>query len=513
MSDGFQKVTPGMPFRPDPQLHNATIDVVNAVRAQNGEAGRDAKPRSSVRFVNRRGATIPRFGVIGLGTIAIQGGKQQAANEVLVESAAPAVEPAVFAITQRETRDDWTAEAVIAGVTKATVNVTNSTHGYAGASAGQYSYLTSQSDVGPAKILWGIPAPTTLDGAIDASVTTLDVADGDSFPEAPFVVLIGTEQINVTATSDDGLTWTVTRGHNSTTPASHSDGAAVSFRSGIVLVVVLLDPNASGGGGTNAGGDLHTYRENATGLGNYYPSGIITGNFPEYIAANNIIHATALIIPHRMQVTEIAVWLQAQGPDDTSLSADIDDSVTTINVNSYNSWPNVPFVVLIDSEELNVTAVAGTVWTVTRGHNSTTPDSHIDTAAVTYVPVGGGENCRLAIYDSASNSNIYPRYLVAQSDELPTNVSSGYLTATLTDVYLEPGLYWLCYISNGAAIIAGTSDVYMWPIFGVSDTAFEQLFGVKLSHTYGSFPSNFPSSSAGVDNGEFIIVLAKLVSA
>ena len=75
------------------------------------------------------------------------------------------------------------------------------------------------------------PATTELNGAIDASVTSLNVDAITGFPDdpdttSPFNVMIGTELLTVTDYDDTTpTTWTVTRG----TPASgHSTDAAVT---------------------------------------------------------------------------------------------------------------------------------------------------------------------------------------------------------------------------------------------------------------------------------------------
>ena len=66
----------------------------------------------------------------------------------------------------------------------------------------------------------------TLDGDINDSVQTLDVNDATGFPEVPFNILIDDEVINVGAKAS--LTFSsLTRGHDNTTPAAHTDPAAV----------------------------------------------------------------------------------------------------------------------------------------------------------------------------------------------------------------------------------------------------------------------------------------------
>ena len=69
---------------------------------------------------------------------------------------------------------------------------------------------------------------TTLNGAIDASTTTIVLADASQFPSTGTnFVLIGTEMIQYTGISTNTLTG-VTRGTRGTTAASHSDGVTVT---------------------------------------------------------------------------------------------------------------------------------------------------------------------------------------------------------------------------------------------------------------------------------------------
>ena len=69
---------------------------------------------------------------------------------------------------------------------------------------------------------------TTLNGAIDASTTTIVLTNAAQFPSTgTSFVLIGTEMIQYTGISGNTLTG-VTRGTRGTTAASHSDGATVT---------------------------------------------------------------------------------------------------------------------------------------------------------------------------------------------------------------------------------------------------------------------------------------------
>ena len=110
-----------------------------------------------------------------------------------------------------------------------------------GASASGGIRVQHYYPVGPAQQLggygWGIgqysgtvsgEVTTTLDGAIDASTTTVVLADASSFPSTgTSYIQIGTEEISYTGISTNTLTG-VTRGVRNTTAASHSDGATVT---------------------------------------------------------------------------------------------------------------------------------------------------------------------------------------------------------------------------------------------------------------------------------------------
>ena len=67
---------------------------------------------------------------------------------------------------------------------------------------------------------------TTLNGAIDSSTTTVVVTSATGFPSVNFRILIDSELMLVTNVSTN--TFTVTRHVESTSAASHSDGATVT---------------------------------------------------------------------------------------------------------------------------------------------------------------------------------------------------------------------------------------------------------------------------------------------
>ena len=79
-------------------------------------------------------------------------------------------------------------------------------------------------------------------------------------------------------------------------------------------------------------------------------------------------------------------------PATTTVPGAVDGSQTTINVASSAGFPAPPFAVVIDDgtandiEELNVTGVSGTTWTVTRGYEALNPaNPHNAGSAITLV--------------------------------------------------------------------------------------------------------------------------------
>lgn len=107
---------------------------------------------------------------------------------------------------------------------------------------------------------------------------------------------------------------------------------------------------------------------------------IIVANNP-FLAAANRIDASK---PSGSQITLL------YGGVSTKLSAAINSTATTLTVGSTSGFPaTLPFPITIDSEQLTVNAVVGTVLTVTRGANGTTAAPHSSGAVVSGYPTYG----------------------------------------------------------------------------------------------------------------------------
>jgi len=91
----------------------------------------------------------------------------------------------------------------------------------------------------------------------------------------------------------------------------------------------------------------------------------------------------------------------------TTLSGDIDDSTTAVNVASAMGFTGGDFRILIDSEIMKVTGVSGTTFTVVRHQEGTSATAHSSGAAVKHVLTAGALDAHdqndLAVYDTYAN--------------------------------------------------------------------------------------------------------------
>lgn len=127
------------------------------------------------------------------------------------------------------------------------------------------------------------------------------------------------------------------------------------------------------------------------------------------------------------------------------------------------------------------------------------------------VAAAGGSTARLAIYDTApGGKDTWPRTLLVDTGAFGID-STGAKSQTVS-LTLPAGLYWLCYLGSASAQIKGTTDVFMWPIFGVSD-ALAQYMGLRFTYSYGAFPASFPAKNASyLASGSFVIPFVRIAS-
>lgn len=119
----------------------------------------------------------------------------------------------------------------------------------------------------------------------------------------------------------------------------------------------------------------------------------------------------------------------------------------------------------------------------------------VETAAST-----AGKKARLGIYESTSDTNLYPDALVVDAGEVAID-STGIKTATINQALTANSLYWLVVLADEAVTLASlTVDSTLWPVLG-GDNAFAGVHGVGWykADTYSALDATFPASGSILD--------------
>ena len=199
---------------------------------------------------------------------------------------------------------------------------------------------------------------TTLNGDINSSVTTVTVASTTGFEDSG-TITIGEENITYTGKSTTQFTG-CTRGTDSTSAASHTNGDAV------VRASKWYNITRSSGAYSATADEGWT----ATIIGGVL---VMTNNFdnPQYWALTDGKPLSSQLMQ------DLTNW-----PSLTLLDGGINDSVTTITVDSTEDFPSAG-TINIGSEKISYTGVTSTTFTgCTRGADSTSAASHSDNAEV-----------------------------------------------------------------------------------------------------------------------------------
>ncbi|TXT38965.1 MAG: Cadherin domain-containing protein, partial [Planctomycetota bacterium] len=212
-----------------------------------------------------------------------------------------------------------------------------------------------------------------LSAAVTTSDLTLTVSDLTAFPaNAPFTILVDSEQMQVTAVNATTNQLTVTRGFNATVAAVHATNAVITPLSPTAGLASAISNVAT----TLILDSLTAYPINA-------PFTILVGTEQmQVIAVNSFIN----------QFTGVRgmAAAQAQGTGVNLLISDaVSATSSTLSLTSIAAFPNgTPFVILVDSEQMRVTGInaATNQFIVDRGYNGTTPVSHAANATITLLP-------------------------------------------------------------------------------------------------------------------------------
>jgi hypothetical protein len=200
---------------------------------------------------------------------------------------------------------------------------------------------------------------TALNGAINSSVTTITVDSTVGF-ENVGTITIGTENITYTGKTSTQFTG-CTRAADSTVAAAHDDNATVNRSTKWYNIT-----RTSGGYSTDAGEG--------------WTSTVIGGVL---VMTNNVDNPQFWQLTDGIPLSSQKMQDLTNWPSATILNGAINDSVTTITVDSTEDFPSAGKIT-IGSEEITYTGVTSTTFTgCVRGANSTAAASHSDNASVT----------------------------------------------------------------------------------------------------------------------------------
>ncbi len=203
---------------------------------------------------------------------------------------------------------------------------------------------------------------TLLDGAINDSATTVTVDSTANF-ESIGTITVGAE--NITYTGKTSTTFTgCTRGADSTSAAAHDDDSTVNRATKWYNIT------------RTSGAYSATADENWT-------STIIGGVL---VMTNNVDKPQFWELTDGIPLSNTKMQDLTNWPSLTALNGALNDSATTVTVDSTEDFPTSG-TVTIGSEDISYTGKTNTTFTgCTRGANSTSAAAHDDDAAV-YVTV------------------------------------------------------------------------------------------------------------------------------
>lgn len=231
---------------------------------------------------------------------------------------------------------------------------------------------------------------TTLNGALSAATTSITVTANSSFPgSGNYTIIVDNEEMTVTAGQGTN-NWTVTRGVNGTQAASHSSSAnvyqasvGVSSATGFPSTgdyTVLVDSEkmmVTGGQGTTTW--TVTRGVDGTSVASHASAATIGTTTCKSLNGTSNVNSSCDSV---LTFSPAAIAVQ------TTLNGAINNSTTSITVTSGTGFSNGQIVV-IDAEAMSIVSGGGTTsWTVTRAIDGTTAASHSNAAYVSHQTLG-----------------------------------------------------------------------------------------------------------------------------
>jgi len=293
--------------------------------------------------------------------------------------------------------------------------------------------LNTQSweGAGPGSISTGAEANisySSVSGDVTAVATDPYDPSGDTY-------LIGSANGGLWRTTDGGVSWTpltdyLTSGPNGTGQPINTPIGAIAFAPPRTLPNGSLAPKT-------------VYA--ATGVGNDLPYarggvGILVSNQDGQPGTWSVLASTGTVFAGA-QVTAMAV---ANTAPPTLLSASITSTQTSITVASVARFPVAAnFLIQIDSELMQVTAIHGNTFTVQRGAEGTTAAVHTGGALVNipnqiYVAVAAGGEFGQGVYRSLDGGRTWTNILTLASMIVPNGITAPSTLASVTSLVIDP---------------------------------------------------------------------------
>lgn len=109
-----------------------------------------------------------------------------------------------------------------------------------------------------------------------------------------------------------------------------------------------------------------------------------------------------------------------------------------------------------------------------------------------------GKKAYIGIYSNKSNTAVAPDALLGTSDEIDCTASGLKEYVFANAISVGPGLYWFCYVQNGAQRIRAAQSAYVVFVLGANtgDIGFDtEPNVVKYTHAYGALPDPMPAGT------------------
>lgn len=376
------------------------------------------------------------------------------------------------------------------------------------------------------KLTANVPAAfptTTLAAAVTTpTVTSITVASASGFPTSGnYTITIGTEQMTVTG-GWGTTTWTVTRGVNGTTAATHANAASVAQVSISVSsaagfpasgsYTVLVDSEqmtVTAGQGTN----LWTVTRAANGTtaavhstgATVDPTTISVSSYANFPASGNYPIRVGNEVMTVTGGQGTATWTVTRGANGTAIASHSSGASVlqkTVKVSSASGFPaGGDYTVLVDSERMLVTGGQGTTtWTVVRAVDGTSSATHASGAAIATPAcktVNGTANVNTgcdAVLAWAPDSESYPgtpvttSVAIADTGSLAASDLLAYMPSCLRAVTPDapfaaaaPSISSFgSASSSGGSLVGGTT--YYYEVTSVTGTT-ESVAGSESSYT------------------------------